>query len=214
MTAAKPISYKDLALLTPRKAPFTDPDWVFELKHDGFRVLAIRDGTRTSLISRRGNELIAAFPEIAIDLLKLPDIVLDGELVILDDQGKPRFDLLRARSAMRRPDSILQAARANPAAMFAFDILMLKGKDLRKLPLLKRKAILQRELKKTDRIIYMEHVAENGERLFDAAEQLGLEGIVAKRADSTYQRGRTPNWVKIKTKAGLAIDEERKKWNE
>lgn len=82
------------------------------------------------------------------------------------------------------------------------------------MPLLKRKALLQRELKVVERLCYCQHVGEVGERLFQKADELGLEGIIAKKADSPYRRGRTPNWVKIKTPWGKDIDEERAKWNE
>jgi len=88
------------------------------------------------------------------------------------------------------------------------------GKDLRPLPLVKRKALLQQQLGRTERIVYCHHIGENGERLFAEADRLGLEGIIAKKADSPYRRGRTPNWVKIKTAHGRHIDEERAKWNE
>jgi bifunctional non-homologous end joining protein LigD len=196
---------------TARKAPFNDADWIFELKYDGFRVLGTKDGTRTSLLSRKGNELIGAFPEISVAMNALPDLVLDGELVVLDTEGRPRFDRLRRRSAMRNPITMMQAARDDPAVVFAFDLLELRGKDQRKLPLLKRKEALRKTLKGIDRIVCTEHIGEDGERLFHAAEQLGLEGVIGKRADSTYVSGRSPNWVKIKTAAGRQVDEERAK---
>jgi bifunctional non-homologous end joining protein LigD len=104
-------------------------------------------------------------------------------------------------------------ASATPAAVFAFDLLQLRGKDLRALPLLRRKAALQKVLIRTERIVYCQHVGESGERLFQAADQLGLEGVIGKRADSPYLRGRTRNWVKVKTAHGRHIDEERAKWN-
>lgn len=115
---------------------------------------------------------------------------------------------------MRDPRRIAVAASSTPAAVFAFDLLELKGKDLRSLPLLKRKAALQKELQRTTRIVYCQHVGESGERLFQAAEQLGLEGVIGKKANSPYPRGRTSTWVKVKTAAGRAVDEERKKWKE
>jgi bifunctional non-homologous end joining protein LigD len=187
---------------------------VWELKHDGYRALLIKEGERTSMLTRRGNDLLSLFPEIAVDLKKLPDIAIDGELVMLDEKGKPEFHQLRGRCAIRDPGSIGVAARAKPAAVFAFDVLQLRGKDLRALPLLKRKAALQKELSRTERIVYCQHVGESGEKLFQAADQLGLEGVIGKRADRRYMRGRTMNWVKVKTAHGRHIDEERAKWNE
>jgi ATP-dependent DNA ligase len=107
-----------------------------------------------------------------------------------------------------------KAAAYKPAAVFAFDLLQLRGKDLRALPLLKRKAALEKELKKAERVVYCKHVGESGEKLFLAADQLGLEGIIGKRADSPYPRGRTNLWVKVKTPHGRHVDAERAKWNE
>jgi bifunctional non-homologous end joining protein LigD len=208
------ISHRDLALPTIRAKPFNHPDWIFELKHDGYRVLATHDSEDAKMISRRGNELLHWFPEIAAELLELPDIVIDGELVMLDSTGKTEFQKLRGRCAIRDPNRIAAAAKTNPAAIFAFDLLELEGKDIRPQPLLKRKALLQRVLKNSHRICYCQHVGEVGERLFQKAEELGLEGIIAKKADSPYPRGRTPNWIKVKTSHGRHVDEERAKWNE
>lgn len=207
------ITHRDLAQLTKRAKPFNDAGWVFELKHDGYRVLAMKNGQSARLLSRRGNDLISWFPEIAAELKKLPDLVIDGELVMLDTRGHSEFHRLRGRCAIRDPRRIEAAARVRPAAVFAFDLLALATADLRSQPLLKRKATLQRVLRPVERICYCQHIGEGGERLFAEADRLGLEGIIAKKADSTYRRGRTPNWVKIKTAHGRHIDEERAKWN-
>jgi bifunctional non-homologous end joining protein LigD len=208
------ITHRDLTAPTPKAKPFNDPAWIWELKHDGYRALLIRDGERVSLQTRKGNELLQFFPGITADLRKLPDIAIDGELVMLDENGKPEFQQLRGRCAIRDPERIGRAAVSKPAAVFAFDVLQLRGKDLRPLPLVKRKAMLQKELRRTERIVYCQHVGESGEKLFLAAEQLGLEGVIGKKADSPYRAGRTPNWVKVKTAHGRHVDEERAKWNE
>ena len=213
--STKPISHRDLISPTSGAKPFNDAKWIWELKHDGYRALLIKDGERTSLFTRKGNDLLRFFPEIAADLNKLPDCAIDGELVMLDEKGKPEFQRLRGRCAMRDPDSIDKAAASKPAAVFAFDILSLRGRDLRQLPLFKRKAKLEQELRgRTSRIVFCQHVVENGEKLFEAADQLGLEGVICKRADSQYVRGRTTNWVKVKTPHGRRADEEQAKWNE
>jgi bifunctional non-homologous end joining protein LigD len=115
---------------------------------------------------------------------------------------------------MRDPKNIAAAARETPAAIFAFDLIALRGHDLRRYPLSTRKAMLKDVLKESTRIRVVQHIGENGVRLFAAAAELGVEGIVAKRADSPYRRGRTSDWVKIKTPAGKEIDAERAKWNE
>jgi ATP-dependent DNA ligase len=210
----QPITHRDLTAATNRAKPFNDPAWVWELKHDGYRALLIKDGARTRMLTRRGNDLLGQFPEIAADLRKLPDMVIDGELVMLDATGKPEFHLLRGRCAIRDPGRIGAVASSSPAAVFAFDLLQLRGKDLRALSLLKRKAALQKELRRTERIVYCQHVGEMGEKLFQAAEGLGLEGVIGKRADSPYVPGRTTSWVKVKTSHDRHVDEERAKWNE
>jgi bifunctional non-homologous end joining protein LigD len=107
---------------TPKAKPFNDPAWIWELKHDGYGALLIKDGERISLQTRNGNDLLHFFPEIAADLRKLPDIALDGELVMLDANGKPEFDQLRGRCAMKDPQRIGMAAVSKPAAVFAFDV--------------------------------------------------------------------------------------------
>jgi ATP-dependent DNA ligase len=208
------ITHRDLTAPTIRAKPFNDPAWIWELKHDGYRALLIKDSGRTSMLTRRGNDPLGQFPEIAADLRKLPDIAIDGELVMLDANGKPEFHQLRGRCAIRDPHSIGVAASSKPAAVFAFDLLQLRGKDLRALPLLKRKAALENELRRTERIVYCKHIGESGEKLFLAADQLGLEGVIGKKANSLYVRGRTANWVKVKTAHGRHLDEERAKWNE
>jgi ATP-dependent DNA ligase len=98
-----PITHRDLALPTQRAKPFNHPDWLYELKHDGYRVLAFWDGEFGKLLSRRGNDLLPWFPEIAAELTRLPDVVIDGELVMMDKAGKPEFHKLRGRCAIRDP---------------------------------------------------------------------------------------------------------------
>src|SRR5918999_4031551 len=167
------ITHRDLTAPTSKAKAFDAAGWIWELKHDGYRALLIKEGERVNLFTRRGNDLLAFFPEIAVDLRKLPDCAIDGELVMLDEHGRPEFPELRGRCAIKDPERIGRAAASKPAAVFAFDLLQLRGKDLRALPLLKRKAALQKELRRTERIVYCQHVGESGEKLFQAAEQLG-----------------------------------------
>jgi bifunctional non-homologous end joining protein LigD len=115
---------------------------------------------------------------------------------------------------MRNPKNIVAASGETPAAVFAFDLIALRGQDLRRYPLTVRKAMLKDVLKDSTRIRYVQHIGENGVRLFEAASELRVESIVAKRGDSPYRRGRTSDWVKIKTAAGKEVDAERAKWNE
>jgi bifunctional non-homologous end joining protein LigD len=208
------ITHKDLAELATAPAPFSKDGWIFELKYDGFRMLATHRGKHAELLSRRGNDFAHRFPEITAALLELPEIVLDGELAVLDAEGRPLFDQLRWRSRLKKKISIEHAPRARPAVLFAFDLLELDGEDIRTRTLLERKRWLQTILKGTGWIRCADHVATEGDRLFQLANSLGLEGIVAKRADSPYRRGRCGDWVKIKTSAGRSMDDERSSWNE
>src|SRR4051812_5857933 len=103
--AAKPpskITHRELMLATESKRAFDRAGWLFELKYDGFRVLAVHDGERARILSRRGNDLSASFPEIVACLRMLPELVLDGELVVLDQEGKPQFERLSRRARMKK----------------------------------------------------------------------------------------------------------------
>ena len=207
------ISHQDLAKLVTGPAPYHRDGWIYELKYDGYRMLASHRGDDAKIISHRGNNFSDRFPEIIAELLTLPDVVLDTELVMLDKNGHPVFERLIRRSRLKKRISIEHGSRTDPAALFAFDLLQLKGKDVRTWPLVDRKALLKKTLARAKRVRYTDHV-DDGQGLFKAAESSSLEGIVAKRADSPYRRGRTNDWVKIKTGAGRAIDVERAKWNE
>ncbi len=136
-------------------------------------------------------------------------MVLDGELVVLNEKGKPVFEKVSRRVRTRKPMSVEAAMARDPAVVFAFDVLNVQGKDVRKLPLFKRKEILQRELQGAHRIRPVQYVGEQGQRLYDAACGLQLEGIVAKRADSPYKAGRSKDWVKIRTPHGRDMQAER-----
>ena len=195
------LSHHDLAHATARKAPFTRAGWIFEIKWDGFRVLASHEaGGNVRLLSQKGNDLTALFPEVAAAMRELPHIVLDGELVALDTEGRADLDRLRKRQLHPDAAATERAARGEPALLFAFDLLELEGRDTRKLALLKRKALLKKALGVSQRIRYVDHVGEEGKKFFEAAQKAGVEGIMAKRSDAPYIRGRSPNWIKIATK--------------
>jgi bifunctional non-homologous end joining protein LigD len=179
-----------------RARPFTAAGWLFELKYDGYRLLAGRSaaGDAARLLYRSGRDATALFPELALAVAALPfaPLVLDGEAVALDDSGRPRFGLLQ-----RRAQRVAGAA----AALFVFDLLACEGFDLRPLPLTARKAALRRVLAAADPegpLRYVEAVEERGEDLFAAVGELGLEGIVAKRAASPYRAGRSADWLKVR----------------
>ncbi len=192
-----------LARLEPQ--PFTRPGWLFELKYDGYRVIASReegDGgrARASLRYRSGREATAVFPDLARALAALPyaSLVMDGEAVVLDEQARPSFGLLQQRARLARPRELERAALRLPATLFLFDLLGFEGFDLRPLPLAERKRLLARVLPRAGPLRYADHVEERGEDLFAEVRKAGLEGIVAKRADSPYRGRRSSSWLKIR----------------
>ncbi len=188
-----------LQLCEPRAAAFTKKGWVWELKFDGFRALAVREAGKARIVFRRGRDAGDKFVEIsdAIAGLAAEDFILDGELVIQDAQGKPIFQKLLERSTLTSTREIRFMADASPAVYFAFDLLRLDGKDLRDLPLVDRKSLLHQLLPKEGRIRAVDHVEEQGEALLEAVRAQGLEGIVGKKADAPYRAGRGPDWVKV-----------------
>jgi bifunctional non-homologous end joining protein LigD len=179
---------------------FSDPAWIFEIKYDGVRVLAWRAGRDVKLHGRSGQEVTARYPEIAVALRALPldQFLLDGEIVALDEQGRPSFQRLQARMGLTRPADIERMRGLVPVSAVLFDALALDGRDLRALPLRDRKALLERLLPPRGVVAYGAHVEAAGDAFLDAACAQDLEGIVAKRAASAYTGTRSRDWLKIK----------------
>jgi bifunctional non-homologous end joining protein LigD len=190
----------ELMLAEQRDEPFAKPGWVFELKLDGYRVRAARENGKAILLSRKGLDFAPAFPEIAraVEALPYEGVILDGELVVLDDSGHPSFSRLQARAGLSSAREIKRAAVEHPATFYVFDLLAFDGYDLRPLPLVKRKEILKQILPPTGALRYSEHFETDGKALYEKVVQLGLEGIVAKKADSKYRAGRSSDWLKIR----------------
>lgn len=182
-------------------AAFDDPDWLFEIKLDGYRAIAFLENGRARLVSRNQNDLNAQFPELA-DLAKhiqAKTAVLDGEIVALDEQGRPSFSLMQQRTGLRSYGRRVAPKADIPILYYAFDLLYLDGEDLRRSPLDRRKARLSRLLKKPDGVVRLsDYFNEHGRALFEAARKAGLEGIVAKRRGSLYEERRSHDWLKIK----------------
>lgn len=195
----------DVAALVPMLAEtnarvFSEPGWFFEPKYDGVRVLAVRRGTDIRLVYRSGQDATRRFPEIARSLAQLAcdDFVLDGEIVALNVHGAISFEELQKRLG-RDGAAASHAQRAVPVVMFCFDVLRVAGYDVRDLPLSKRKDLLRRLVPDTAWLRCVDYIEEHGEALFEAITKQGGEGIVAKRATSTYQCGRrSRDWLKIK----------------
>ena len=195
--------------------PWAGPDWVFELKVDGYRALAGVEavtgkspaGPLVSLVYRRGHDAIGSFPDLLPALSALPPgVVLDGEVAVLDERGVPSFQRLQRRALRTRPHDLAAAAAELPAIYFAFDLLAAEGRDLRALPLVERKRMLALLLEPegppppwTGRLRRLDHVeGEHGPELFKRASAAGLEGVVGKRAASPYMAGRHRDWRKLR----------------
>lgn len=201
----------DLVLVKQRMAPFNDPEWLYELKIDGFRALALVERGAARLVSRNGTDFSPSFPEVVADLTRLPDCALDGELVIFREGMLSDFGALQRRSRMSRPVTVGAAAQQNPASLVAFDLLSLRGRDLRDKPIEARKRALARMLP-AGRIVASQ-TFDDGLALFQAADRSGFEGVVAKRRGSPYRAGPSRDWLKFKTRHGLQADAYRERWN-
>ena len=177
-------------LATLGEEPFDDDEWLFEIKWDGYRAVAETNGKSTRLYSRNGLSFLDAYPAVAKDLQAIKKkMVLDGEVIAVDEFGRPDFQLLQ------------HAAKdiSTAIAYQVFDLLELDGKDLSDIPLVERKKILQEELPKSDHIRYCDHVKERGKEFFKLVKAQDLEGVIAKRMDGRYVKGvRSKTWLKIK----------------
>jgi bifunctional non-homologous end joining protein LigD len=191
---------QSVMLATLADRPFSRAGWLYELKYDGVRVLAERNGAAVELYGRAGQRFTTRYPEVVGALRALPvgHFVLDGEVVALDERGRPSFQRLQARMHLTKPVDVARARGATPVTAVFFDALALAGRDLRALPLAARKECLALVVPARGVIHFSEHVLEHGEAFFDAASEHRLEGIVAKRATSRYTGGRSPDWIKIK----------------
>jgi bifunctional non-homologous end joining protein LigD len=187
-------------LATPTAKAFDDPDWLFEIKWDGYRAVAFIADSRVRLVSRNQNDLTAQFPELGSlpQFVKAQRAILDGEIVALDDEGRSSFSLMQQRTGFQPGKRRLQRRESVSVIYYAFDLLYLDGLDLRRVPLEQRKQLLQERIKVGEVIQFSDHYAEKGLALFEAAKQRGLEGIVAKKRSSAYEEKRSRDWLKIK----------------
>jgi len=188
-----------------RDKPPAGPDWVHEIKHDGYRMIVRRDGETVRIYSRRGNDWTARLPTIASAAARIKgkSFTLDGEAVVIGADGLSRFDELRR----------VEGARV--AFLYAFDFLEHDGDDLREQPLLARRKALARLLRRSQEgIVFNEHTEEEGAVVFAHACQLGAEGIVSKRIDAPYRSGPHSAWIKVRNPASIAVQRERSEnWN-
>jgi bifunctional non-homologous end joining protein LigD len=183
----------------PAKEPPAGPDWIHEIKHDGFRILARRDAKGVRLFTRNGYNFAARFPRIveAIESLPVRSCFIDGEAIVVDANGLSVFDLLRYRQ------------HDNAAVLCAFDLIEVDGADLRRTPIEHRKRGLAHLLRGTrDGIAFNTHYAADGMTVFKNACALGCEGIVSKRLGSPYRVGRSDHWIKVKNPTAPAVKRE------
>jgi bifunctional non-homologous end joining protein LigD len=187
-------------LPTKAKEPPCGGLWWHEIKHDGFRIIARKDGSRVRLFTRNGRDFTHRFPLIvdALTGLRSRSCILDGEAVCCGEDGMPSFDRIRYR---RHDGSVF---------LYAFDLIELNGDDLRRETLEVRKATLVSVLAKAAAGLRLnEHLEHpDGEVVFRHACKMGLEGIVSKRKDSPYRSGRSPDWLKLKNPACAAVKRE------
>ena len=199
MRSRRAVGIIEPCLPSPAQKPPPGRDWIHEIKHDGFRILARRDGAGVKLITRHGNNFTPRFPFIAMAIAALPaqSCLIDGEAIVCDDKGLAVFELIRGH-------------RTHAGAVHcAFDLLELNGEDLRRTPLEDRKRLLQKLLRGAHSSIVMnEHYEADGATVYREACRLGCEGIVSKRLGSPYRSGRSPHWVKIKNAAAPAVRRE------
>ncbi len=187
-------------LAESRDEPFSRSGWIFELKYDGYRLVCGREENDVVLLSRNKKSLTSTFPEITQALLALPynRLVIDGEVVVNDETGRPNFQRLQKRGMLRRALDIQRGARELPASIYVFDLLGFDEFDLRGLPLVERKRLLRQLIPEKGVLQYADHIPDRGEDFFRAAEALGVEGMVGKRADSKYRAGRSADWIKVR----------------
>lgn len=173
------------------REPFHRPGWVYEEKYDGWRMLAFKDGPRVRLISRQNVDHTERFRELAaaIAALKAPTLILDGEVCVFDKELLSQFHLLD-RSVSDEP--------CTPPVFMAFDCLHVHGLDVRRLPLHRRRHMLEQEVAGAQMVYAARRLPDNGLAAWAVVKERGYEGLVAKDAESVYRGGPTRSWIKVK----------------
>jgi bifunctional non-homologous end joining protein LigD len=187
-------------LATPVDKPFDSPDWLFEIKWDGYRAVAFIENGKVRLVSRNQNDLTGQYPELhdLPNLVKAKNAIIDGEIAALDEQGRASFSLMQQRTVIRSGGRRTAGRPDVPVVYYVFDLLYADGYDLRRVALEERKQALVQLVGANEVIRHSEHFPERGIALFEAAKQQGLEGILAKRRGSHYEERRSQDWLKIK----------------
>ncbi|WP_454717194.1 DNA ligase D [Caulobacter segnis] len=171
-------------------------DWAHEIKFDGYRMQLRIEGGKAALRTRTGLDWSKRFPQLIADAADLPDALIDGEVVALDEAGSPSFAGLQAALSEEKTDDLI---------FFAFDLMHTDGQDLTELPLSDRKNRLKTLLPEGDRIRYVEHFTSGGEAVLQSACRMSLEGVVSKKLDAPYRSGKGATWTKAKCRAGHEV---------
>lgn len=181
--------------------PFSNPDWLFETKWDGVRAVCFLKNGNARFVSRNQLEMTGQYPELGniAASIRATNAILDGEIVALDEHGVSRFQLLQRRLGRKNAGEIGRLASTTRLAYYVFDIVHLDGLDLTACSLLQRKAQLEAILKPSKNVFFSDHIIGEGEKLYEAIAKVPLEGIIAKRLESTYVQKRSSEWLKIKT---------------
>ncbi len=187
-------------LATPVEKPFDSPEWLFEIKWDGYRAVAFIENGKVRLVSRNQNDLTGQYSELhdLPKLVKAKNVILDGEIAALDEQGRASFSLMQQRTGIRSGGRRTAARLDVPIVYYVFDLLYADGYDLRRVALEERKQALVQVVTTNEFVRHSEHFPERGVALFEAAKQQGLEGILAKHRGSLYEERRSREWLKIK----------------
>jgi bifunctional non-homologous end joining protein LigD len=196
MSPARADGYVQPCIPTRAARPPAGPDWVHEIKHDGYRLQVRRDGDTVRLFTRRGYDWTGRYPAIAATAanLRARSFTLDGEAVVCGPDGVAVFDAIHRHGTV------------SEAMLYSFDILELDGQDLRSLPLVDRKKRLARLLgRRRVGIVLSEHTDEDGALVFQHACRMGLEGIVSKRLSAPYRSGPSRDWIKVKNPDSAAM---------
>ncbi|HEX6803069.1 MAG TPA: non-homologous end-joining DNA ligase [Terriglobales bacterium] len=190
--------YPMLASLSDK--PFDDPNWLFEIKWDGYRAVAFIENGSARLLSRNQNDLSPRYPELRAlpGLVRAETAILDGEVVVLDEHGRSSFSLMQQRTGLRGHGRQAAPRHELPILYYVFDLIYLDGYDLRRVALDERKRVLRKIIDDGDLVRISDHYPGQGKALFEAAKQKGLEGIVAKKCNSCYEERRSREWLKIK----------------
>jgi ATP-dependent DNA ligase len=193
------VGFIEPCLPSPAKKPPTGSNWLHEIKHDGFRIMALRDAAGVRLITRNGNDFTKRFPLAAAAVAALPvrSCLIDGEAIVTGDDGLAVFELIR------------RARHGAQAVLCVFDLLEIDGADPRRQPLEQRKDRLARLLRQPPAgVVLNAHYDGDGAKVLREARKLGCEGIVSKRLGSLYRSGRSTSWLKSKNPKAPAVRRE------